>query len=397
MAGGSADGAGDGAPETARDVSWRMTRSTFVAAAILLAFSNIVFGLLFRRDWVSGGDFELVMSWSRAWLEGVDVYGSPDAMVDYAPMGIVLLSPVAALPPATAVAVWTMLHVALSIALAIMATKLAAFGRERTLLVVLLLALPPFRVPLQFSLLCFVLALAGFLVASRSPVWSGVAIGLSLFKPQIGGPALIWAIASRRWRTAGTALVTAAALVAIYAARVARSPLTVMADWWPSLARKQNQRGLGFGDTNLQPWLAWSGVSPVTLQIVTAIVLSAALVWIVLRRRELFDLRMFAAACLVSLLAVRHLSYDLILAIPALVFALSRANDLVRALGVVALAVLIASPPAVWRALEGGPPELWGLMPFMMHAYRAAAAALFLCVLFARGSERLQSTSRASR
>ena len=396
MAGGSVDGARDGAPETARDIISRTWRSVFVSAAILLAFTNIVFGLLFRRDWVSGGDFELVMSWSREWLQGIDVFGLPDAMVDYAPTGIVLLSPVAALSPANAAAVWTMLHVALSIVAAIMATRLAPVGRDRTLLIVLLLALPPFRVPLQFSLLCFVLALAGFLAASRSPVWSGIAIGLSLFKPQIGGPALIWAIGARRWRTVGAAAATVAALLVIYAARVARSPLTVMADWWPSLARKQNQRGLGFGDTNLQPWLAWSEVSPVTLQIVTAIVLSSALVWIVLRRRASFDLRVFAAACLVSLLAIRHLSYDLILAIPALVFALSRADARVRALGAAAMAVLIASPPAVWRALDGGPPQLSGFEPFMMHAYRAAGAALFLCVLFSRDGERLQSSSRVS-
>jgi hypothetical protein len=396
MAGESTDGGADGPAEAAWDVTWRIWRRPLIAAAVLLALSNVIFGLLFRRDWLKAHDFELVTSWARAWLHGTDLYSLPDARVDYAPAGLVLLSPVAALSSASAMAVWTLLHLALTIAAATLAVRLGRFERERALMLALVVALPPFRVPLQFSLLCFVLALGGFLSARRSPGWAGVAIGLSLFKPQIGGPALIWAVAARQWRTVAAAAATAAALTAIYAARVARSPVAVLLDWWPSLARKQNQIKLGFGETNLQPWLAPLGFPPVTTQLLTAAALSAALVWIAARRREASDLRLFAAACLVSLLAIRHLSYDLLLAIPAVVFALTRGDLRARMAGGIALAIFILSPPSLWRALAEPRGFAPALEPIAMHAYRAAAAALLACTLFSGGRERLQSTSRAS-
>lgn len=395
MAGGPIDGDAHRAAETAWDVTWPIVRPLVVTAAVLAALNNILFGLIFRRAWPHTGDFELVTSWSGTWLSGVDPYAVPGASIDYTPMGLVLLSPLAWIEPDRALLAWTGVHLVLTAATAWLVSRLAPLGLARPVIVALMLALPPFRIPLQFSLVCFVAALAGFCAASRSPYLAGVAIGVSVFKPQIGGPALMWAIAARQWRVTAAAIGTVAALTGVYALRAGRWPLTIIGDWWTALLREQNDAALSMGETGLEPLLSSSGAPSVSVQLLTAAALAAGLVWIWLRRDDAFGLRLFAAACLVSLLALRHLSYDLLLAIPAIVFALTRERAAVRVLGAAALLVFIASPPSLWRvSLEARAPAI--LEPLFVHAYRAALAALFACLLLARGGERLQSTSRVS-
>ncbi len=247
-----------------------------------------------------------------------------------------------------------------------------------------ILALPPFRTLNQFSIASFAPAVAGVLLAERHPRLAGVAIGLSLIKPHIGGPALLWALVSRRWQTAAIAAVTQAALIAIYLAHAA-VPLNVPGEYLQAIARTQNRGDLIAGETSLQPLVAWLPLTPLTLQMVIAVALTGALLLIWSRRGKDVDLTFFAAACLLSLLSFRHLGYNLLLAIPALVWAVSHEQRRVRILGFLAFVTLAASPPTFWRYIvepAGGGPAAAAAAA---HAYRAVVAMLFVVLALQPG------------
>jgi hypothetical protein len=383
MARGSAERPADVAPEAARALSpW--IRRALIAAAVLLAAANLIFGLLFRRDDESAADFMLLLQWSGEWLRGSDPYARPHSLVDYPPTALVTLAPLAALALPQAIAIWTGLHVALTAAMGALALRLAPLGRDAFLFGALVVALAPFRTVLQFSLASFVPAIAGVVLADRHPRLAGVAIGISLFKPHIGGPALLWAMAARRWQVVRAALAVPAALFVVYLARARRGPLETIADWLQALVRTQNRGDLVAGETGLRQLFEWGPVPRTGAQAIVAVVLGLGLVVIWRRRGRDFDLRFFAAACLLSLLAFRHLSYNLLLVIPALAFALTRAGAAGRAIAAVSFAVLIASPPSVWRlVIEPSLGETF-VDPLAMHAYRLVCAALFLLVVLAR-------------
>lgn len=383
MAGGSADGDAHGAREAAHAVTPPAWRRIIGAAALLAALANLLFGLVARRDPWSAADFVQVLAWSGEWLRGLNPYAPPYSLADYPPNALVALAPLAALPVPAAMAAWTLLHAALTVVIAVMASRLAPLGRGAPLFAALVAALPPFRIVLQFSAVSFAAALLGVLIADRRPVLAGLAIGMSLIKPHIGGPMLLWAAASRRWKTCTAALAVPAALFAVYLLRSPRSPLAVIGEWVQAVARTQNRGDLPPGETSLQPLVDAMSAPPLAIQfaILTALAAGLALIWI--RRGPDFDLRFAAAACLLSLLAFRHLSYNLLLAIPALAFAASRAGRAARALAVSAFAALIASPPSLWRHVVEPRGIDTALDPLAAHAYRIVLAGLFLFVVFA--------------
>lgn len=391
MAGGSADRHADGAPQTAPVI-------VAAAIALLLAAVNVTFGLLYRADPEHAADFHQILAWAGDWIRGSSVYRVEGSMTDYPPNALVTVAPLALLPFEQAAALWMVLHVIFTAAMGVMTHRLVRGVRFALPVAALVLALPSFRTPMQLSVASFVLALAGFLAARERPRLAGVAIGLSLMKPHIGGPILLWALAARRWTTASIATGVSVVLAAVYIARAGRWPHDVIADWMRALARTQNRDDLVAGQTNLQPFISWLGWSEVSLQLLTAGLLCLPLVWIWIRRRgdDGFDLRFAAAACLISLLSFRHLSYDLFLAVPAVAFVLARNHGAARRLGALALALFIASPPSLW--LHVVEPR-FGATPFdwpAEHAYRIAAAALFLLTVFAGGSARIPSARRLS-
>jgi hypothetical protein len=90
------------------------------------------------------------------------------------------------------------------------------------------------------------------------------------------------------------------------------------------------------------------------------------------------DLAFFATACLLSLLSFRHLGYNLLLAIPALVWAVSHEQRRVRMLGILAFVTLAASPPTLWRYIvEPAGGGAAGAVA-AAHAYRVVLVMLFV-------------------
>jgi len=288
----------------------------------------------------------------------------------------------------SAIALWTALHVMLTAVIGVMASRLVSFGRWALLFAALVVSLPPFRTVMQFSIASFAPALAGFLLADRYPRLAGAAIGISLIKPQIGGPFLLWAIAARRWKTVGMAIAVPAALFALYLVRALRAPQHVVREWLEAIGRGHNHPDLTGGEINLQPLLAWISMPPLGIQMLIATVLALGLLIIWQRRQDDFDLRFLAAACLLSLLSVRHLSYDLLLAIPALAFVWSRDGRGARLLAAGAFAVLIVSPPSLYRHYFEPRFITTPADALLVHAYRIVAMALFAFTLLSTSSRR---------
>lgn len=383
MAGGSPQRGADVAPETAWDVVLRATRPHFVALVLMAALANILAGLFLARQSDRTGDFHQIMAWSREWIGGGNPYAPPDSIADYPPNALVTLAPLAAMGVQKALEIWMWMNAALAVATGRMASRLARLGSWTVAFAAVVVMLPAFRTFNQFSIAAFAPALAGFLLAPRYPVAGGLAIGVSLMKPHIGGPALLWAIAARRWETVAAAFAVPCAFVATYCFRAGETPFESVRNYSHALARSQNRPAEDYvpGETNLQPLLEWTAASPLTQQLIVAAVLTGALAFICVRRREDFDLRFYAAACLMSLLSFRHLGYNLLLAIPALAFLWTRAGIAARVITAVSFAVLIASPPTLWRhVLE---PRGWAspLDAAVPHAYRAVVVLLFLATI----------------
>ncbi|MDQ3168769.1 MAG: DUF2029 domain-containing protein [Acidobacteriota bacterium] len=386
MAGRPADRDADRASEAARTVTiatpWRTA-----AIALLLAAVNVGVGLAIATETERTFDFIQVMAWSAEWLRGENPYAPPLSLADYPPSSLVLFAPLAAMPLHVALGAWVAVNAVLAAVIAWLAARLVITGTAAMTLACAVLALPPFRTLNQFSIAAFAPALAGVWLAPRHPITAGIAIGLSLIKPHIGGPALLWAIVSRRWTTLAAALGTQAALGAFYLARTA-APLNVPSEYLQAIARTQNRADLIAGETNLQPLLSGVPLTPVALQVLSASLLAVGLVVIWRKRESDFDLRFFGAACLLSLLSFRHLGYNLLLAIPVLVWALSHDHRVVRVTGAAAFLVLVASPPTLWRyviePLLGG--TMGGAIPD--HAYRVVLIALFVLLMAAPARQR---------
>ena len=96
---------------------------------------------------------------------------------------------------------------------------------RQTLLAALLLCAASLRTLNQFSILAFALALAG--AASPSRLAGGVLLGLSLFKPQIGGALALW-VWLRGQR--GRVLIGVAVVLALCGSSSARVPASVALD-----------------------------------------------------------------------------------------------------------------------------------------------------------------------
>src|SRR4051812_44813792 len=93
---------------------------------------NIAAGVTIAlRDPARASDLEVMYDWCRAWLfDGQSLYAAADASTDYPPNAIVLLSPLALVPPRWLVPLWAIVALALTPLLPWVVMRAAA-GRDR--------------------------------------------------------------------------------------------------------------------------------------------------------------------------------------------------------------------------------------------------------------------------
>jgi hypothetical protein len=310
----------------------RAARIGWVALAIA-ACVNIAAGVVIAlRDPGRAADLWTMYEWCRGWLiDRQSLYTLVDASTDYPPNAIVLLSPVALVPPRWLVPLWAAAAVVLTPVLPWLVLR-AASGRRpaaQTLVVPLLLVLcwaAP-RTLLQFSLLSLTLAAAALLVADTRPWLAGAALGVGLFKPHLTGPIALWMVVTGRVRQVMVAAALVAAGWAAYDARIAENPLTTAAGWWRAIGSQYaGAEGL-VGHTSVRAWTQIAVADPPTadaLWIAVAMVLlaaTAALAWRDRARRlDAGGMALPAMFCLWSLLVTYHNGNNAILAVPAFAF-----------------------------------------------------------------------------
>jgi len=396
MAGGPVHGDADRAGE-ATDAVRRLPRAAR-GALLLGAAINVGIGVVIAFHPERSVDFDQVIGWSRTWIAGADPYAAGDSYADYPPQALVVLAPWALLPDGAALPAWVALNLLMAAASALLVAGFVPRGRrDRDVAAAAILLLPPFRTLVQFSLASFTAGVAGVRLAPRRPRVAGLLIGLSLIKPHIGGPAFLWALVARRWEAAAWALGTQVALVGVYLLHAPQSPLALAGRYAEALGRTQNRDDLVRGVTSLQPLVDGLSLPPLVLQAILAATLGAALVIVARRSRADADggFRFFAAAGLASLLVFRHLSYNLLLGLPALIWLAAHPRRHFRLAGVGLGAVLAASLPTVWRVLaDAGVSLPAGLALVAAHGYRAALSVLFLLLLAApHGASRPRSAA----
>jgi hypothetical protein len=359
------------------------------AALMSAATINLIVGVALSFRGGRDGDLFQVVRWAGEWAHGLDPYALADAGVDYPPWALVMLSPLAWVPNGVLTAFWIAANLGI---VAWMVTRLSRWSNapraRQTLLAALLLCAASLRTLNQFSVLSFALAIAG--AASPSRAIGGTLMGLSFFKPQIGGALALWVwLRGQRGRVlAGVAVVLALTLA--FSARAGVDPLTVAREYAASLSSTYSDLSSIPGHTDLRSALTLYAPSldpglslSLALLLFLLVPLGVAL-WRSGGALPTGDLEVAAFCGVVSLLATRHLSYDLLLLLPLLVawrvtpFAeepRSAAQEHRIAFWVIAALLIVEVPSWYRRLLE--PAGLTGLA-FLTELDRALCVAVWV-------------------
>lgn len=275
------------------------------------------------RAWSSPTDFASVMVSATQVAEGVSPYRVGPA-TDYPPWALVTLAPWTMWPEGWQLSLWVVLNLGLALGLAWSISRVSSSeGRADAAMAALLLCASCFRVLNQFSLLSMTFAWFG--VRHSSPWVGGLWLGLGLMKPQIGGVFWVAHALIGDWRRAGVALAVPVVLTSVAAVLVGQSPLALVQDAAGHLAFMQGTSVHPPGHTELRVWLVqwW----PDAMSLGVAAALAVVLLLPALRRgwrerashEETERMALYGFIGAVSLLAVRHLSYDFLLFLPLLV------------------------------------------------------------------------------
>jgi hypothetical protein len=285
--------------------------------------------------------------------------------------------------------------------LALLAVRPRAQLAELAMPLLMFLTWGSFRTLLQFSLLSATLGLAGLVLADRRPIWSGVCLGLSLMKPQIGLPFVLWALFARRLKPLLTAATIAVAGSLIYCLRAWVSPFGVAARYMKILRTFSTGEVLNLeGVAHLRPLVALVVSTPRFADAIAgaaAIMMLTGICALGISEGRKCPLVMYSAPALVcvwSLLTFYHLTYGFVLLLPAatlLLFAdepetLRRRTRCFQ----VMQAALMVDPPMVWRWLGSSLPLPSAAAPLFLHADRVLMLALaaFLTALGIRARRR---------
>ncbi|HUL75469.1 MAG TPA: glycosyltransferase family 87 protein [Vicinamibacterales bacterium] len=300
------------------------SRSAWRAAVTTLAASNLVAGVVLSLGASHAGDLVQVVRWAGEWLHGLDPYSLPDALVDYPPWGLVWLAPLAWIPGGVLTACWVAVNLGLAAwAIATLVGWAPEPRPQRVLLAALLASAASFRTLSQFSLLSFALAIAG--AASPSRAAGGVLLGLSLFKPQIGGAIALWSWLRGQHGRVLAAIAVVLALWLVFSWRLDVDPITVAREYAAALGRTYGDLSPIPGHTDVRTAIVLylpqaDGGWLLTVAIAAALFAPLGVgLWRTRGALPGSDLEVAAFCGVVSLLSLRHLSYDLLLLLPLIV------------------------------------------------------------------------------
>lgn len=342
----------------------------------LLAFVSLSFGVWRSAQPEALADFHRVVEWTESLIHGVSPYHG-ESETDYPPWALVTLAPLSTVPAEYRAPLWIAFNIALAVGIAwLLVTAVPAARDIQLVLAACLLSTAPFRALGQFSIVSYAFALAG--ARHHSPIIGGLLMGLGLMKPQVGGVLVIAHLLMRDWTRACVALCVPVALLVVASVAVSVPPATLIADYWSVVEAVHGGSGVAAGHTELEPWLAplVPGVATVggsavllSLLLVPAVggAVKVGLPWTSRRRLELY-----ALCAVASLLATRHLSYDLLLVLPLVVAWWPTP----RAAWALTTGLLILQLPGWWRRVFE--PMAWpGVLDVLLEVDRGLCLVLF--------------------
>lgn len=290
---------------------WRTGSSALLAVAAIVSTVAAIGNALENSD-----DFRLDAA--RALASGVNPFDGAEGGTFYLHGLYVLLLPLTGLEDVTARAVYAAMNILMGIAVVLMLSRALNLGRDRTLFLLLVMAASmPFRVTVgnaQTGLIILAFSAPLFLFGRRR--WPSLGAGLSLVKWSFAPPLALWILLRR---SIGTSLLAAATPVVgflIFAALTA--DFSLMNLLRPALREREILVDPGYADLMTLIRLA-AGDGPATL-VVPALAMAAASFAVVRRFHE--ERTAYAALLIISLVTVYHLSYDLIVLLPAAAVAL---------------------------------------------------------------------------
>lgn len=312
---------------------------------------SLAAGVWLSLDPVRLADFALVMAWTQDWRTGITPF-TYEIGADYPPWALVSLVPLTWIPAAPRAPLWVAANLALVVYIARVLTRDVPALDTRPWLVPALLCVASVRTLSQFSLLSFALALAG--ATTRSPVAGGFWLGLALMKPQVGGVIWLAHVCLRDWRRVAMAAAVPVILTMVCAWGLGQSPLRVLQDYAGVLSATHGGSSPFLGHTELEAWLWHLFGAGTSLPMAAALAVAMLAPGVVAIRRQrpatpAGVLEWYGFCGVVSLLATRHLSYDLILLLPLVVSWVAWPVRRRGAAGLALLSWLILHPPTWWR------------------------------------------------
>jgi signal peptidase I len=323
------------------------------AAWSLLAVANLALGVLISTWPDRQADMVTVHAWLRGWLIGGDrLYADVARFVDYPPHFVVIMSPLAFLSLPSFIGGWTLFNLVLAPLAVVTALRIALpAARLRTALVPMLVLLcwGGFRTYLQFTLPVVASGLGAIWLSRARPVASGLLLAISLTKPQVALPFLLWAVLARRWRAIAVCAAALTTLTAVYLGRVGASPFSFAGSYIEIVRVLYTGESYMHGLAQLRPLiLTWVGDPRLTdlWSAAVSVLMLGGILWVAaheMRRRSL-PVVPFAPAMLAvwSILTFYTLTYGFVVLLP-----------------VAMLAFLDHPPTAVWRARVFWALQLW--------------------------------------
>ena len=324
---------------------------------------SLAAGVWLSLDAARLADFALVMAWTLDWGNGITPF-TLETGADYPPWALVTLAPLTWIPAPLRAPLWVVANLALVIYIARVLTRDVAASDTRRWLIPALLCVVSARTLGQFSLISFALALAG--ATTRSPAAGGLWLGLALMKPHVGGVIWLALVGLREWRRVAMAMAVPVILTLVCAWGLGQSPVRVLQDYAGVLNATHGGSLPFLGHTELEAWLWHLFGAGTSLPIAAALAAALLAPGVVAIRRQRPStpagvLEWYGFCGVVSLLATRHLSYDLILLLPLVVAWVAWPARHRYNAGLALLAWLVVHPPTLWRRVLAplGTPEVF--------------------------------------
>ncbi len=369
---------------------------TTITLWALMAAANLGAGLVIATWPERQVDLDTIRRWGIEWLiEGRDVYGFDGSWPDYPPHALITLSPLALLPAGASVPLWAGFNLILALVipyLAIRVVRPSTTVGEALVPMLMMLCWGGFRTLLQFSLLALACGLVAVALAEgRRPVSTGIGLGLSLMKPQITFPILLWALFTRRFRMIGISLAVIAAGLLVFCLRAGADPVAVTRGYIHILRFLYTGDAPMVGAAQLRPLLAVF-ISDIGLLdgvvLATALALLAMIGWLGYAEGRKGQVTWYGAPALAAmwcLLTFHHLTNGFLMLLPmapALIYAeeagtlaLRRTVFWILQLG------LMLDVPSLLRRFGALTPLSSGSMEVLMHTDRVLVLLLFALTL----------------